>query len=47
MLIGAALLLCILSVPLLGGRKVLAHLSRHAGECGQPEHQGAKNGVLM
>ena len=34
-------------VALLGGGEVLAHLARHAGECGQAEHQGAKNGVLM
>ena len=31
----------------LGGRgEVLAQLARDLGECAEPEHQGAKNGVL-
>ena len=34
-------------VALLRGREVLAHLPGHPRECGQAEHQGAKNGVLM
>ena len=34
-------------IALLGGGEVLAHLARHARECVEQAHQGAKKGVLM
>jgi hypothetical protein len=34
-------------IALLGGGEILAYLARHAAECVEQGHQGAKNGVLM
>ena len=34
-------------VALLRGGQVLPDLPHHPRECAEPEHQGAKNGVLM